>query len=388
MKQTLNILLICKSLPGTFIGGIQSHVWDLSESLISRGHKVSILSAGSMTQPTRAEVIEGRNIIYLRYFRGKHSPIFKVLLEEAGFNFSVFFWLKRNGRKFDIIHGQGRSGAWIPRKVSNSISCLTTYHGLIGIENAREKRNVFQKLDGWLHKKFASALEKRPLSRAKGIIYVSEATKNVVHEIHGNTESPQQVIYNGFKGDFSTKTERPMSIYLVFVGRLHPIKGLDALIQAMPMVNKFIKLVLVGDGPMRPELERLIRKEKLKERVILTGALPKDKAMEWMEKGFALILPSYFETQGIVLLEANAKKVPVLASYAGGMKEVVIDNYNGLFFEPGNPQDIARKINQLYESTESQKRLGENGQKLVKERFHWDMIGEQTEEYYYKVLQS
>ena len=341
-----------------------------------------------MTKSTYTEIVEGREIIYLRYFRGRHSPLFKVLLEEAGFNLSVYHWLKRNGKQYDIIHGQGRSGAWIPHKVSESTSCLTTYHGLISIESAREKRNPLQKVDGWLHKKFASALEKRPLDRAKGIVYVSEATKNVVHEIHGGTQKPQKVIYNGFKGEFSTETERPQSIYLVFVGRLHPIKGLDALIQAMPEVNKFIKLVLVGDGPMRSELERLIRKEDLRERVILTGALPKEEAMAWMEKGFALILPSYFETQGIVLLEANAKKVPVLAGYAGGMKEVVIDNYNGLFFEPGNPQDIAQKINQLYESPDYQKRLGENGQKLVKERFHWDLIGKQTEEYYYKVLQS
>ena len=382
---SLNILLICKSLPQTFKGGIQSHVWDLSKGLMARGHQVSILAAGSMTRSTYEEEVEGRRIIYLRYLRGKHAPLLKVSLEEFGFSFSVYKWLKKYGSQFDIIHGQGRSGAWIPSKVLQEVPTLNTYHGLISIENARPKRNLLKWIDDKLHKLLAEKLESLPLKNAKGVIYVSQATRELVSDLYGEAEGKEQVIYNGFKGKFTKVEKNKHSNKLVFVGRLHPIKGLDILLEAMVHVDKSIQLVLVGDGPMREELVQQIHRLNLQEVIELKGALPKAEALEVMEEGFALILPSHFETQGIVLLEAHAKGLPVLASRAGGMKEVVIDRYNGMFFEPGNVEEMAEKINRLYSSKLCQWKMAENGQKRVEEYFHWDAITQETEDFYVKI---
>lgn len=387
-SKKLNILLISKSLPKTFKGGIQSHVWDLSQALIERGHSVSILAAGSMKRPTYEEEVDGRRIIYLRYFRGKHAPILKVFLEELGFCVAVRFWLLKNGDQFDIIHGQGRSGAWIPTRIQNQVPCAVTFHGMIAVENAKPRRHILNRMDDFLHKRLAERLERRPLKKSKGVIYVSQATRELVADLHGEAKGKERVIYNGFNGEFAEINPEKNSPYLVFVGRLHPIKGLDLLIEAMPQVHEDIKLILVGDGPIKNKLLMQIQELNLQDSIELKGALPKKEALKIMEQGFALVLPSHFETQGIVLLEANARGIPVLASRTGGMKEVVIDKYNGLFFEPGNIEEMATKISLLYQSKTCQVQMGRNGQKRVKECFHWDTIAQETEDFYFNLQQS
>ena len=387
-SKKLNILLISKSLPKTFKGGIQSHVWDLSQALIARGHQVSILAAGSMTRPTYQEEIEGRKIIYLRYFRGKRAPVLKVFLEELGFCVAVRYWLLENGDQFDIIHGQGRSGAWIPTRIQNRVASAVTFHGMIAVENAKPKRYLLDRIDDYLHKRLAEWLERRPLRKSKGVIYVSQATRELVADLHGAARGKEQVIYNGFNGEFAEVNPEKNSPYLVFVGRLHPIKGLDLLVEAMTQVHEDIKLVLVGDGPIKNSLQKQIQSRNLQDAIELKGAMPKVEALKIMEESFALVLPSHFETQGIVLLEANARGIPVLASRAGGMKEVVIDKYNGLFFEPGNIEEMATKINMLYQSKDSQFQMGKNGQKRVRECFHWDTIAKETEDFYFNLQES
>jgi glycosyltransferase involved in cell wall biosynthesis len=97
-------------------------------------------------------------------------------------------------------------------------------------------------------------------------------------------------------------------------------------------------------------------------------------------------LPSFHETQGIVLLEANACGKPVIASNINGIKEVVKQGYNGLLCNPYNPKHIAETINRLFSDTEGMAKMGKNGRQLVAIKYNWSIIAQQTEKVYRQLI--
>jgi len=382
MKNKLNILLVSKSLPNSFKGGIQTHVWALSKWLQMQGHAVTILSGGEAWKSTYTEEREGRKIIRIPFFPGRRMPFLKLSIEEFAFSLAAYRWMKAHAHEYDIVHIQGRSGAWLPP--SDRFKVVATYHGLIQMET--QQKLSFRNIDLWLHARLARWLEQLPLKRAHSVIYVSSEIQKRMATIYGQPAQPQQVIHNGIDRDAPGLTPDPHSRMLVFVGRLHPVKGVSDLLKAMPMVDPSISCMLIGDGPMKDELNQLIDKLQLHNRVQLVGSLSHQEVMEYICKSYALILPSYYETQGIVLMEANIQSIPVLASNINGINEVVRDNYNGLLFEPGNSQDIAEKINYLFAHPEEARRMGTCGKQYVIDKFHWSRIAKDTISLYYHTL--
>ena len=110
--------------------------------------------------------------------------------------------------------------------------------------------------------------------------------------------------------------------------------------------------------------------------------------MAWIAQCDALILPSFHETQGIVLLEANTCGKPVIASNINGIKEVVTHGYNGFLCNPYNPEHIAESINRLFSDPDLMKKVGENGRQRVIEKYDWAIIAQQTETLYQQVVQN
>ena len=137
--STLHILLICKTLPWQFKGGIQTHTWELARSLASKGHQVSILNGGSFRKRTKVAEKEGIRIIEVPYFPGRYIKPISLIAEELSFNWSVLHWVRKNHMKFDIIHAQGRSGYLLSFYSKIHHRLVNTVHGLIDIENKGKK---------------------------------------------------------------------------------------------------------------------------------------------------------------------------------------------------------------------------------------------------------
>jgi D-inositol-3-phosphate glycosyltransferase len=103
---------------------------------------------------------------------------------------------------------------------------------------------------------------------------------------------------------------------------------------------------------------------------------------EWISRSAALVLPSFHETQGIVLLEANALGRPVVANAVGGVTEVVQDGKNGLLMPNNSPQEIAKAVLKLMSDPEAKARMGRWGREYVRDKFCWEQIAKQTEQLY------
>jgi glycosyltransferase involved in cell wall biosynthesis len=137
----------------------------------------------------------------------------------------------------------------------------------------------------------------------------------------------------------------------VFVGRLTRQKALPLAFAAVERVPG-ARLVVVGDGPDRAELERLAG-----ERVELRGALPRDEALRVVAGATAAVLPSAWENLPHSAVEALSVGVPVVATAVGGVPEVVLDGENGLLVPPGDQEALAAAIRRVLEEPGLRERL-------------------------------
>ncbi|MNX88778.1 Alpha-D-kanosaminyltransferase [compost metagenome] len=164
---------------------------------------------------------------------------------------------------------------------------------------------------------------------------------------------------------------------VTYVGRLSEEKGLPTLISAASRLPD-VRFQLVGDGPLRAELERLITKLGLSN-VMLTGSLRDERLQEAFDRSCLLVLPSEcFENAPMVILEAYSFGLPVIGSNRGGIPELVHNGQTGFLFEPGNADDLAEKVALVVGDPDAAQRMGEAGRALVVETFaeesHYQML--------------
>jgi glycosyltransferase involved in cell wall biosynthesis len=130
--------------------------------------------------------------------------------------------------------------------------------------------------------------------------------------------------------------------YALFVGRLSPEKGVRTLLAAWERLGPGIPLKIAGDGPLAREVARACERHPLIEWL---GAQPLERVYALMGAAALVIAPSeWYETFGRVVVEAYAKGTPVIASDLGALAELVEDGRTGLRFRPGDPEDLAAKV--------------------------------------------
>jgi len=132
--------------------------------------------------------------------------------------------------------------------------------------------------------------------------------------------------------------------YALFVGRLSREKGLKTLLHAWQCLQHRVPLVLVGDGPLGPQLRAEIQRQ-CGSNVIFRGRLSHDQSIAAMKEARFLIVPSdCYENFPLTIAEAFSCGAPVICSRVGAMQEIVQDGWTGLHFKPGDPHDLAAKV--------------------------------------------
>ncbi|MBI3584714.1 MAG: glycosyltransferase family 4 protein [Nitrospinae bacterium] len=201
----------------------------------------------------------------------------------------------------------------------------------------------------------------------KKIIVINPPVDYKRFEKSGNTEK--------LKENYGLKDKK----VLLTVGRLVERKGHDYVIKALPEIIKEIPEIhylIVGDGMYRSELERLSVKLNVRYFITFAGFIPDDELPEYYAMCDVFIMASReikergdVEGFGIVYLEANAMKKPVIAGRSGGITDAVEDGVNGILVNPTEEKEIARVIIKLMKDDEMRRELGESGYKRVFEKF-------------------
>lgn len=146
--------------------------------------------------------------------------------------------------------------------------------------------------------------------------------------------------------------------YALFVGRLAPEKGLGTLLAARQRWGGAPPLRVVGDGPLRANLETEASRVGLTG-VAFSGRLPRNQALQAIKRARFLIFPSaWYECFPLTLIESFACGVPVIASRLGAMEEIVADGRTGLHFTPGDPDDLATKVQWAWSHPREMEEMG------------------------------
>ncbi len=375
--------MVSKNIPQTYKGGIQTHTYELSKQLIKNGHRVNILMSGSIFNKQKSVDVNGINLIKIAYLPGRYIPVLRLFLDELFFNISAYFWILRNGDKYNLIHLQGRSGflySLFPTRTPH----IATYHGLVSKEN-KSINAVSLTMQYKLFYYISNFIERISLKKSKNLIVVSNSLKQDIIEIT-QQEKNFTVIPNGVNIPAVDEIDNSKINILTFIGRIEKTKGVKDLVDAIEEIDSNIKCVLIGDGEYKKELTEYVNSnQKLKNKVWLLGSLNAEEVGKWTALSKVVILPSYYETQGIVLLEANSHKKPVIATNINGINEIIEDGVNGLLFEKGNVLELRAKINLLLNDQILAKTLGINGYNMVKKSYSWNTIVKETEKVYNQI---
>jgi glycosyltransferase involved in cell wall biosynthesis len=155
--------------------------------------------------------------------------------------------------------------------------------------------------------------------------------------------------------------------YAVFVGRLSKEKGLHTLLSAWTAVDD-MDLKVIGDGTQRSELEAQARREGTN--IAFLGMLPRKDVLAIVGEARMQLVPSeWYEGFPMVIVEAYACGTPVIASRIGSLNEIVLDGETGVKFEPGNPQELAEKINSLAHDKQTLATMRRKARRLFEEKY-------------------
>jgi glycosyltransferase involved in cell wall biosynthesis len=185
------------------------------------------------------------------------------------------------------------------------------------------------------------------------------------------------------------KTQRPLEHFtVVFAGRFVPEKGLDTLFHAIKLLDRDVRLLMVGAGPQEYKLRSLTEQLNIKKQVVFLGPQKSSEMPVLINQADVLVLPSrsssvWKEQYGRVLLEAMACRVPVIGSNSGAIPEVVGDC--GLLFQENSVEDLVNCLRRLIDVPRLRKEFGENGYKRANTLFSQYEIARKTAEFYRKI---
>jgi len=187
--------------------------------------------------------------------------------------------------------------------------------------------------------------------------------------------------------------EEKLLLLLLFVGRLHKLKGIDILLKAVSQIKNDInnfRLVIIGKGSEKENLIDLSKKLNIEDYVTFTGELEEDMLVKWYSAADLFILPTtYPEGRPVVIYEAMASGCPIIATNLAGISEQIKEGYNGILIRPKNLDKLADVIKDLLKNDDLMKRMGENGRKrILEENWTWKGYADKNLEIYEKVINN
>ncbi|MDP2642847.1 MAG: glycosyltransferase family 4 protein [Candidatus Peregrinibacteria bacterium] len=248
---------------------------------------------------------------------------------------------------------------------------------------------------------FKNAFKKYGLKAVSKIVTVSLENQKLLKKLFPEHKEKIEVIQNGIDTDWwqsqvlrfaendrhEIKTEvfraNEDTLIIISVAELHERKGLKYLIKAVSEVKEKypnIKLVIVGEGPNRKNLENLIEDLKLEDHVILLGR--RKEIPKLLKSSNIFVLPSRREAFGLVNLEAMITPLPVIASAVGGIPEIIKNGETGILVKAEDEKELAKALETLISDSPLREKMAEKGFLRVKENFSAQKMAEKYEKLY------
>ncbi len=361
-----------------FPGGVTEHIMQLDHEFRARGHDTRILAASSEDK----DILRG-NVIKVS---GAVAPIpFSGSTARITLSPQVYRRVKNilHDEKFDIVHVHE------PGVPVLSVAVLRHSHAInVGTFHAYRETNAFYE--------YARPLAARIFGRLDGRIFVSEAVRDYITHYF---PSEYRVIPNGIDlARFGSPDIPPIAKYndgrpnILFVGRMEKRKGFRHLIRAYPYIKSAVpnaRLLVVGafSDEEKAPFVRYARTHHLRS-IHWIGYVSREDLPRYYRTATVFCAPSTgFESFGIVLLEAMAAGLPMVASDIAGYRLVLSDRVEGCLVEPENARAIADATIELLRDPAQRAAMAARG-RATAAQYDWRIIAERVLEYYGELLRA
>jgi len=349
--------------------GIGFYVYNLSKKLIENGHTVSVITRGNHLF-LEDYMFEEINIIKPKYFPiyPFHVQIHKRYIEKTIENLSI---------DFDLFHIHSPLA---PVVCNKGIPIVSTIHTSLLEDIKHYQISNLKTFSSKLLTHFSSKFFIQELmNKSKITTTVSTGVANELKKYYNVRKIV--VAGNGVDEKKFFPINKKDNNYMLYVGRLDYRKGVLDLIEASKLLNTEIKIIIVGEGPLKQLIEEKIRNNEINN-IVLKGHLSGQELVEIYQNALIFIFPSHYEGLPTVLLEAMASGLPVVTTDIPAHKDLIKNMHNGLFFRKGSPKDMSDKIRILLENDKLRTKISENARHTIERKFTWDIVCKKFEDIY------
>jgi len=379
-------------LGGPETGGLNVYVRELSRELAERGHEVDVFTrrAGDVPadEPALVDGSPHARLMHIdagpaEYVEKSELPAFLDQFEQG-----VVAFAEREGTTYDIVH----SHYWLSGVVGERLKArwgvphVTMFHTLAEVKSR-------SRISEWEPDVRIQA-EHAIVQQADRIIAAGADEKELLVRLYGAAAERISVVPCGVNLDLfqpvdQREARRELALrdddrILLFVGRIEPLKGIDILLGAaaeLAMEHDCSVLVIGGDSSAQQGeiayLRNLAARLGIAERVRFLGAVDHQRLPLYYSAADVCVVPSFYESFGLVALEAMACGTPVVASRVGGLVGTVRDGETGYLIPWRCPEPFAERIELLLGNEELRRAFGRTAREAV-ERFRWANVAEQV----------
>ena len=362
------------------LGGMQSHVYNLTQAFARMGHEVRVVTARSQrSAPVRQS--DGA----IRVVRIPFVNVPKTMtLQYLGASAAYLTWLVLTWRP-DILHVHS---FWpdllVTKHLYPMVPVVHTAHESLFLMMAeqpsyhRRLRFIMSSVDGVI----GPSNELLHVARGFGVptgrsIFLPNGvdSERFSPSVHG-------VVRERYRISPSTKV-------VLCPRRLVPKNGVNFLIEGIPTILRIHPdtiFVIVGEGPERAALESQTRELRVQDKVVFAGGISNDEINGYYAGADLVMLPSLKEATSISALEAMSCAKPVVASNVGGLPYLVEDGVTGSLVPPADAQALATAVSELLSDPERRNEMGAAARSRVLSELTWDHIARRTSEFYSQVL--
>lgn len=406
----MQFLFVTNGYPPFHAGGYEELCEEVANGLRGRGHRVVVL-----TTVSQASTKPDKDVLRVLH------PVVRSGFVDA----NVGFFFGKETREQENIHALERAHAKIRPDVVMFWGMWNLPYSLaVRAEQWADSKTAYYIADYWpslpdayaLHwqepaRRVITRIPKKIMARAarlwrmeqrparhlkfRHVMCVSEYVRQHLLDA-GLPFANARVIRNAIDLDMFDAKQNPPERHhpndapfaLLLAGRLAPQKGAEVAIKAIRQM-KNVSLTLLGAGSLEyeSELRNLVSNLKLQDRVVFAGRLPRVEMPRYMAGFDALVVPSTWpEPLPRIAQEAMGLGLPVLASRAGGLPELVVDNETGLLFAPGDETDLARQLARLIEDSALRECLARAAREHAQKKYSMQRMLQEVEEFCQQII--
>lgn len=381
-------------LGGRQTGGMNVYVRELSRELARAGHEVDVFTRREAPDAPETETL-APGLRLVRVDAGPPAPLPKEALPPfiPAFADGMARFAASAGARHDVVHGHYWQGAAAGEAFARATGAphVVMFHTLGEVKNRARvsEREPLERI----------RRERELAASADAILTASAHEHALLERYYGADRARMASIPCGVDADRFRPRDRaacrhalgiePDRPVLLWVGRLEKLKGVDILIDALAQLEEADPLLLAvggdgGAGELRAELEARARAAGLAANVRFTGAVAHEELPAWYAAADVCVAPSYYESFGLVAVEAMACGTPVVASRVGGLVSTVTDGVNGYLIPWRCPEPFAEKLEVLIRNPELRANFARAARRSA-ERFRWDGIARRVAALYGRV---